>query len=155
MDQEPPFIIDKNNKIRLKQKYILSYSFDEGFTEHLFHFSLLVENSGKTLMVYSGFQLEEKHQILEEIPQLVWNFFEYIEENQLPFSEYYFDTGLCINDIGGQQLLLNWNKKSYFISMEGNTEIYINNGNDWKHQIITLLKFLEKIAYQKRKQLLL
>ncbi|MXS70179.1 hypothetical protein GSF70_03030 [Flavobacteriaceae bacterium W22] len=150
------FRIYENDKLRLQKEYILAYSFSDGFTEHLFGFELIIKNFRKASLYYSGFQLEEMEEILEEIPKQIWDFIEYVDKNELTFSEYSFDTGLCISDISSQQIFLNWNGKSYFISVEGTSELHFTEkeAEEWKHQFKIMLIFLENLALKKRKKLI-
>ena len=149
------FRVYENEELRLQKEYIFAYSFGDGFTEHLYGFELLIKDFKKVNLYYSGFQLEEQQEILEEIPKTIWNFLEYIDKNEFSFSEYSFDTGLYISDISAQQIFLNWNGKSYFISVEGTSELYFTEKEteEWKLQFKKLLIFLENLALKKRKKL--
>lgn len=153
MNKTPQYRIYLNNKLRLQKEYIFAYSFEDGFTEHLYGFELLIKDFTKVNLYYSGFQLEEQQEILEEVPKSVWDFIEYVDKNELTLSEYSFDTGLCISDISSQQVFLNWNGKSYFISVEGTSELYFTEKEEWKIQFKKLLIFLENLALKKRKKL--
>lgn len=95
-------------------------------------------------------------EILKEVPKQIWDFIEYVDKNELTFSEYSFDTGLYISNISAQQIFLNWNGKSYFISVEGTSELYFTEKEteEWKHQFKIMLIFLENLALKKRKKLI-
>lgn len=155
MNKVPQYRTNINNELRMMQDYIFAYSFGDGFTEHLFGFDLIIKNFIEVTLYYSGFQLEEQQEILEEVPKPVWDFIEYVDKNELTLSEYSFDTGLCISDISSQQVFLNWNGKSYFISVEGTSELYFTEKEteEWKLQFKKLLIFLENLALKKRKKL--
>ncbi len=156
MNKVPQYRIHFNDKLRLKQEYIFAYCFSDGFTEHLFGFDLIIKDLREASLYYSGFQLEEKQEVLKEVPKSIWDFIEYVDTNELPFSEYSFDTGLYISNISEQQIFLNWNKKSYFITLEGTSKIHFTEKEteEWKLQLKKLLISLEKLALKKRKQLL-
>jgi hypothetical protein len=155
MNKVPQYRTNINNESRMKQDYIFAYSFGDGFTEHLYGFDLIIKNFIEVTLYYSGFQLEEQQEILEEVPKPVWDFIEYVDKNELTLSEYSFDTGLCISDISSQPVFLNWNGKSYFISVEGTSELYFTEKEkeEWKIQFKKLLIFLENLALKKRKKL--
>ncbi|MCX8533137.1 hypothetical protein [Chryseobacterium luquanense] len=155
MNKAPQCIIYLNDELRLKQEYIFAYSFSDGFTEHLFGFDLIIKDFREASLYYSGFQLEEKQEVLKEVPKSIWDFLEYVDKNELPFSEYSFDTGLYISNISAQQIFLNWNGKSYFISVEGTSKIHFTEKEteEWKLQFKKILVFLENLASKKRKTL--
>ncbi|MGD1320178.1 hypothetical protein [Chryseobacterium sp. 2R14A] len=156
MNKAPQYRIYLNDELTLKQKYIFAYFFSDGFTEHLFEFDLIIKDFKEVYLYYSGFQLEEKQEILEEVPKQIWDFIEYVDKNELSFSEYSFDTGLYISNISEQQIFLNWNQKSYFISLEGTSKIHFTETvkEEWKLQFKKLLIFLENLASKKRKKLI-
>lgn len=139
----------------MKQDYIFAYSYSDGFTAHLFNCDLLIENSGNTHIYYSCFQLEDKHEVLNDIPKPIWEFLMYLDLNPLPEDYYSFDYGLYISGVGSQQIFINWNHRLYYFFIEGTEIVNFENKTEWKIQFSKLQNFLLSLTNQKREELLL
>ncbi len=138
----------------MKQDYIFAYSFGDGFTKYLFNCDLLIEKSGKTNLYYSGFQLGNKHEILDDIPEPIWEFLVYLDSNPLPEDYYSFDYGFYMSDVGSQQIFINWNERKYYFFIEGTEIVNFENEIEWKPKFSKLQSFLLHLAKQKRKELI-
>lgn len=154
INSAPQYRTNVNNQFRMKQDYIFAYSFSDGFTKYLFNCDLLIENSGKAYLYYSGFQLGNKYEILENIPEPIWEFLKYLDLNPLPEDYYSFDYGLYLSDIGSQQVFINWNKRLYYFFIEGVENINFEVETEWKIKFSELQRFLLDFAKQKRKELI-
>ena len=84
----------------------------------IFFLFILIENSGKTHLYYSGFQLGNKYEVLENIPEPIWEFLLYLDLKPLPEDYYSFDYGLSLSGGGSQQIFINWNERSYYFSLK-------------------------------------
>ncbi|MGI9652223.1 hypothetical protein [Chryseobacterium sp. RLHN22] len=155
MNNFQQYRIIENGQLKLHPDYLFAYSYSDGFTEHLFGFDLLIENSGKTHFYSSGFMLDNKYEVIPDIPKFLEEFLFYLDENPIPFENYSFDYGICITDIGSQQIFINWNHKSYYFFIEGNKAFFLNDDTSkWKTELLKLQKKLLKFALQERKLLI-
>lgn len=154
MNTSPEYRINVNGELRMKQNYTFAYSFGDGFTEHLFNCDLLIENSGKIHLYYSGFQLESKYEILENIPEPIWEFLLCLDLKPLPEDYYSFDYGFYVSDIGSQQIFINWKERLYYFFIEGVETVNFENEIEWKLKFSKLQNFLLALAKQKRKELI-
>jgi len=155
MNKFQQYRIIEKEQLKLHPDYLFAYSFSDGFTEHLFGFDLLIENSGKTHFSSSGFMLDHKYEVILGIPKFLEEFIFYLDENPIQFENYSFDYGIYITDIGSQQIFINWNHKSYYFFIEGNETFFLDNDtSEWKIELLKLQKKLLKIALKERKLLI-